>query len=154
MPLDQTRTDVTDYGVALLRVSLGVMYLAHGIVLKFAAFGLSGTAGYFTSIGLPGWRAYVTFTAKTIGGAMLALGIRARWVVLALTPALLCAIIWARSSGRMAPMAGCSPPRRRLGNIRSTSSCFHSHGLCPAAGALRSALRVRCADTSPQRSSS
>jgi putative oxidoreductase len=85
------------YGAALLRVSLGLMYLAHSIVLKLMTFGLAGTAGYFQSIGLPGWLAYVTFAAEAVGGAMLVLGIQARWVALALTPALLGAIIWAHA---------------------------------------------------------
>jgi putative oxidoreductase len=86
---------LTDYGVTLLRVSLGVMYLAHSIGLKLLTFGLAGTAGYFESIGLPGWLAYVTFAAEAIGGAMLVLGIYARWVAVMLIPALLGAIIWA-----------------------------------------------------------
>ncbi len=90
-----TQDDLNDYAVTLLRISLGVMYLAHSIVLKLLTFGLAGTAGYFESIGLPGWLAYVTFAAEAIGGAMLVLGIYARWVAVALIPALLGAIIWA-----------------------------------------------------------
>lgn len=91
MPQDR----LTEYAVTLLRVSLGVMYLAHSIVLKLFTFGLAGTAGYFESIGLPGWLAYVTFAAEVVGGAMLVLGVYARWVAVALIPALLGAIIWA-----------------------------------------------------------
>lgn len=98
MPLSHTRTDFTDYGVTLLRVSLGVMYLAHSVVLKLLTFGLAGTAGYFTSIGLPGWLAYLTFAAEAAGGVMLVLGIQARWVALALIPALAGAIIWAHGA--------------------------------------------------------
>ncbi|WP_062221195.1 DoxX family protein [Aureimonas sp. D3] len=84
--------------VALLRITLGAMYLAHSVILKFFTFGLPGTAAYFVSIGLPGWLAYATFAAEAIGGAMLVLGIQARWVALALTPALLGAIIWAHAA--------------------------------------------------------
>ena len=100
MPLYQTRTrtDFTDYGVTLLRVSLGVMYLAHSVVLKLLTFRLAGTAGYFTSIGLPGWLAYLTFAAEAVGGILLVLGIQARWVALALIPALAGAIIWAHGA--------------------------------------------------------
>ncbi|CAN7706868.1 DoxX family protein [Neorhizobium tomejilense] len=90
-----TQEQLTDYGVTLLRVSLGVMYLAHSIALKLFTFGLAGTAGYFESIGLPGWLAYGTFAAEAVGGTMLVLGIYARWVAVALIPALLGAIIWA-----------------------------------------------------------
>ncbi|MGG6895493.1 DoxX family protein [Rhizobium sp. BR 315] len=88
---------LTEYAVTLLRVSLGVMYLAHSIVLKLFTFGLAGTASYFESIGLPGWLAYLTFSAEAVGGLMLVLGIYARWVALALLLALLGAIIWAHS---------------------------------------------------------
>lgn len=90
-----TQDRLTDSAVTLLRISLGVMYLAHSIVLKLFTFGLAGTAGYFESIGLPGWLAYVTFAAEAIGGVLLVLGIYASWVALALIPALLGAIIWA-----------------------------------------------------------
>jgi putative oxidoreductase len=86
------------YGVTLLRVSLGLMYLAHSVVLKLFTFGLAGTTGYFESIGLPGWLDYATFAAEAAGGVMLILGIYSRWVALALIPALLGAIIWAHGA--------------------------------------------------------
>ncbi|KXF75586.1 hypothetical protein ATN84_16435 [Paramesorhizobium deserti] len=76
-------------GTALLRVSLGAMFLAHSVVLKLCTFGLDGTAGYFESIGLPAWLAYVTFAAEAIGGVSLVLGIQARWAALALIPILI-----------------------------------------------------------------
>jgi hypothetical protein len=63
-----TQDDLSSYAVTLLRVSLGVMYLVHSIVLKLWTFGLAGTADYFESIGLPGWLAYVTFAAEAVGG--------------------------------------------------------------------------------------
>ena len=84
--------------IALLRITLGVMYLAHSVVLKLFTFGLPGTAAYFVSIGLPGWLAYATFAAETVGGLMLVLGIQARWVALALIPALLGAIVWGHAA--------------------------------------------------------
>ena len=57
-------------------------------------FGLAGTAGYFESIGLPGWLAYATFAAEAVGGVLLVLGVQARWVALGLIPALVGAIVW------------------------------------------------------------
>ena len=81
----------------LLRVALGIMYLAHGVVLKLFTFGLAGTAGYFQSIGLPGFLAYVTFFAEAIGGAAILLGVKARWFALALTPFLVGALFTAHS---------------------------------------------------------
>lgn len=91
-------TPSADWGVALLRVSLGTMYLAHSVVLKLLTYGLAGTAGYFESIGLPGWLAYATFAAEAVGGVLLVIGFHTRWVALALTPALLGAVIWAHGA--------------------------------------------------------
>ncbi len=75
-------------GNAILRVTLGVMFLAHSVVLKLFTFGLAGTAGYFASIGLPGSLAYVVFAAEAIGGALLLANVATAWVSLALIPVL------------------------------------------------------------------
>lgn len=82
-----------DYGITLLRVSLGVMFLAHSILLKLMTYTLAGTAQFFEGAGLPGGLAYVTFAAEAVGGALLVLGIQARWVALLLSPILIGAII-------------------------------------------------------------
>ena len=78
-----------EYGIALLRVSLGVMFIAHGVLLKYVIYTLPGTAQFFESIGLPGFLAYLVFWMEAVGGAMLVLGIGTRWVSLALVPVLL-----------------------------------------------------------------
>lgn len=80
------------YGAFLLRVSLGIMYLAHSVILKFIMFGLPGTAAFFGSLGLPGWTAYAVFAAESLGGLALVLGIWSRAVALALIPVLLGAL--------------------------------------------------------------
>ncbi|MBB4040035.1 putative oxidoreductase [Microvirga flocculans] len=77
-----------DYAALLLRVSLGVMYIAHSLILKGMTFTLAGTAQYFESLGLPGSLAYATFFAELIGGVLLVLGVQSRWVALALLPVL------------------------------------------------------------------
>jgi len=81
-----------DYGIALLRFSFGVMLFAHGFVLKLLTFGLAGTAGFFESIGFPGWTAYLVFALETLGGLALIAGIGTRWVALAVLPVLLGAL--------------------------------------------------------------
>ena len=83
---------LADYGATLLRVSLGAMFLAHGLLLKLMTFGAAGTAQFFVSVGLPAWLAYVTIAAETVGGVLLLLGVQARWVALALSPFLLGAL--------------------------------------------------------------
>ncbi len=76
-------------GDTLLRVALGIMFIAHSIVLKYFTFTLAGTAQYFDSIGLPASLAYVVFALEAIGGVLLVLNIATHWVALALVPVLL-----------------------------------------------------------------
>ena len=64
----------THYGMTLLRVSLGVMWIAHAL-LKLLVFTLPGTAQYFSSVGFPGLLAYPMFASELLGGLALALGI-------------------------------------------------------------------------------
>lgn len=86
--MTRNETTSTAYGALLLRVSLGVMFIAHSLVLKWMTCTLAGTAQYFESIGLPGPLAYVTFFAELIGGILLVLGVQSRWVALGLLPIL------------------------------------------------------------------
>ena len=83
-------------GSSLLRVSLGVMYVAHSLILKYFTYTLAGTAQYFVSIGLPASLAYVTFAAELIGGVLLIVGYSTRAVSLALVPILVGAT-WAHA---------------------------------------------------------
>lgn len=76
------------YAALVLRVSLGLMYVAHSLVLKYFVFSLPGTAQFFESLGLPGGLAYVTFWAELLGGLALVAGIGTRVVALALIPVL------------------------------------------------------------------
>lgn len=76
------------YGILALRVTTGVLFLAHGLI-KLLVFTPAGTAGYFESIGLPGALGYLTMLAEIAGGIALILGIKARIVSAALVPVLL-----------------------------------------------------------------
>ncbi len=73
------------YGITLLRVSLGTMWIAHAL-LKLFVFTLPGTAQFFASIGYPGFLAYPVFALELLGGVALVLGIYSRQVALALVP--------------------------------------------------------------------
>ena len=79
-------------GDTLLRVALGIMFIAHSVVLKYFTFTLAGTAQYFASIGLPAALAYVVFAAEAVGGVLLVLNLYTRWVALGLVPVLLGAL--------------------------------------------------------------
>lgn len=77
-----------DYGTLLLRVTLGVMFLAHGL-LKVLVYTVPGTVQFFETQGFPGALAYAVIAAELVGGTLLILGVYTRWVALALVPILL-----------------------------------------------------------------
>ncbi len=85
-----------DYGIALLRISLGVMFIAHSVVLKYFTYTLAGTEQFFESLGLPGLLAYVVFGMEAVGGILLVLGVRTREVSAALIP-VLAGALWVHS---------------------------------------------------------
>ncbi|HWA38036.1 MAG TPA: DoxX family protein [Burkholderiales bacterium] len=83
------------YGAFVLRAALGIMFVAHAL-LKYYVFTLPGTVQFFEGLGLPGALAYATFYAELIGGALILLGLGARYVSAALIPILLGAA-WAHA---------------------------------------------------------
>lgn len=83
--MDLSNSSPAAYGVTLLRVSLGVMWVAHAL-LKLLVFTLPGTAQFFVSVGFPGFLAYPVFAIELLGGIALVLGIYARQIALALVP--------------------------------------------------------------------
>jgi len=87
-----TREQQIDYAALTLRVALGVMFIAHGL-LKIMVFTLPGTVQFFDSVGFAGWLAYPVSVFEVGGGTLLVLGIASRWVALALVPVLLGALV-------------------------------------------------------------
>lgn len=81
-------TSANQIGIALLRVALGAMFLAHGL-LKVLVFTLPGTAGFFESVGFPGFLAYVVVPAEVLAGIALLAGFRTRLVAAATIPLLI-----------------------------------------------------------------
>ena len=91
MSTSATNSDTARYAALLLRLSLGAMFLSHGL-LKVFVFTLPGTVAFFESVGYPGWLAYATIVAEVGGGALLILGLYTRWVALLLLPLLVGAL--------------------------------------------------------------
>ncbi|WP_149587415.1 DoxX family protein [Tabrizicola flagellatus] len=81
-------TPNSDYAALILRVASGALFVAHGL-MKVMVFTIPGTVGYFESLGLPGFLAYLTILAEVGGGLALILGVATRAVSLALIPVLL-----------------------------------------------------------------
>jgi putative oxidoreductase len=79
------------YGMLILRVSLGLMFIAHAY-LKVAVFTLPGFQQFLGSVGLPALLAWPIVLAELIGGIAILLGVYARWVSIALLPVLLGAV--------------------------------------------------------------
>ncbi|WP_240703084.1 DoxX family protein [Cohnella luojiensis] len=65
-------------GALILRVLLGITFFAHGVD-KYQA-GIGNIAGWFESIGIPGFMAYVVASIELIGGIALILGFGTRIV--------------------------------------------------------------------------
>jgi uncharacterized membrane protein YphA (DoxX/SURF4 family) len=65
-------------GALILRVLLGITFFAHGVA-KYQG-GIGNIAGWFDSIGIPGFMAYVVATIEVIGGLALILGFGTRIV--------------------------------------------------------------------------
>jgi putative oxidoreductase len=84
-------TRTAPYAALILRITLGLLFLAHA-GLKIFVFTPAGTAGFFASLGLPGWFAYVTILWELAGAIALILGIWPRLAAVAVIPVLLGAI--------------------------------------------------------------
>jgi putative oxidoreductase len=82
----------TPYAALLLRVSMGVMFLAHGGLLKLGTFGLAGTMGFFGSLGYPPVFGAIVAFAEILGGIALILGLWVRPVSLLFLPIMIGAL--------------------------------------------------------------
>ena len=93
-------SQLTPYATTLLRVSLGTMALAHGL-LKILVFTPAGTVGFFASLGLPAFLAYATIGIEVVGGIALIAGVFTRYVSIAMIPILLGAVVVHSGAGWM-----------------------------------------------------
>jgi putative oxidoreductase len=98
-PLSTSQTEAKSaaHAALLLRATMGAYFLVHAW-LKIVVFTPAGTAGYFASIGLPEFLAYVTIAAELLGGLALIAGAYMRLVSLALVPVLVGAAYFGHGS--------------------------------------------------------
>lgn len=91
MRLDVAAT--TPYAAFLLRLGMGVMLLAHGLLLKLMTFGLAGTMGFFGSLGYPPPLGVAVALAETAAGIALIAGVLVRAASLLMLPIMIGATI-------------------------------------------------------------
>jgi putative oxidoreductase len=82
----------------LLRVALGTLVLAHGL-LKVLVYKLPGTVAFFEGAGFPGWTAYLVTAGELLGGLALLAGVLVRPVSVALLPTFLGVLILTWKNG-------------------------------------------------------
>ena len=80
------------WGLLLLRLSLGAMWLAHAL-LKPLVFTFAGTAQFFESVGIPGALVGPVFALEIATSLALLLGVYARQAALLSVPILL-TVVW------------------------------------------------------------
>jgi putative oxidoreductase len=80
------------YALFLLRVALGVMFVAHAL-MKYVLFTIPGFAGFLGKVGFPEFLAWPVFLAELIGGIALIVGFYGRVVAVLLVPVLLGAMV-------------------------------------------------------------
>ena len=82
----------TAWGLLLLRLSLGTMWIAHAM-LKPLVFTFAGTAQFFESVGIPGALVLPVFALEIAAGLALLSGLYARQAALLTLPILL-TVVW------------------------------------------------------------
>ena len=80
------------YAALLLRVGLGVLFLAH-VALKIFVFTVPGTVGFFQSLGVPAVIAYGVIALELLGGVALIIGFYAPYVALPLAAEMIATIV-------------------------------------------------------------
>jgi putative oxidoreductase len=76
------------YALLLLRVSLGVMFIAHAL-MKIVVFTVPGFAGFLAQVGFPPVFAWPVVLAELLGGIALVVGFYGRAVAVLTLPVLI-----------------------------------------------------------------
>ncbi|WP_079507360.1 DoxX family protein [Mesobacillus jeotgali] len=84
-------------GATILRIVLGATFLIHG-ASKFQG-GIGNTAGFFESLGLPGFSAYIVALIELVGGIAMILGLGTRIVSILFAAVLAVAVIKVKLAG-------------------------------------------------------
>ena len=87
-------TQAQGWGITVLRVIVGIVFLAHG-GQKLFVWGFSNVAGFFGQVGIPFpmLAAIVVTLVEFLGGLALLLGLFSRWAAIPLAINMLVAIL-------------------------------------------------------------
>ncbi len=90
----QTGQTVWSWGIALLRIVVGIVFVMHG-QQKLFEMGVGGVGGFFASLGVPAPQlaAVVVSVLETVGGLALILGVLTRLFGLLLAGDMLVALL-------------------------------------------------------------
>ena len=116
--LDEPSPEMKDWGLAILRVVVGVTFFMHGWQ-KLFQFGLAGVTAAFGQMGapLPELTGPLVSVLEFVGGAALLVGLGTRWVAALLAIDMLAAILIAHlPDGFFAPQ-GFEIPLLLLGGV-------------------------------------
>ncbi|WP_019939140.1 DoxX family protein [Bordetella sp. FB-8] len=72
-------TRTAPYSALVLRIALGVMFIAHGLT-KLLVFTPAGTAKFFESVGFAGWFAWPIILFEIAAGVLLLTGVYTRLI--------------------------------------------------------------------------
>ena len=90
----KTNWQAQGWGLAILRIVVGSVFLAHG-AQKLFTYGFGGVTGMMAHLGipLPAVSAVVVSLVEFLGGAALVLGLLTRWAAIPLSVNMLVAIL-------------------------------------------------------------
>ena len=88
-------SDQLNFGILVIRVVFGLFLVAHGYNKVFGAGGLSGTAGWFASMGMkwPKWQARLAAATEIGAGLLFALGLLTPLAAAAMVSLMIVAIV-------------------------------------------------------------
>jgi putative oxidoreductase len=94
MQVDDNRWKWQSYGIAAVRMIVGIVFLVHGCQ-KLFVFGIPGVAGAFAKMGIPapGLSAFLATMAEFLGGAALLAGLFTRLAAIPVAFNMLVAIL-------------------------------------------------------------
>jgi len=80
-------TDVQNWSLLVSRLALGIVILPHGMqkaLGSFGGYGISGTLGFFESLGLPVFLGFLGILAEFVGAIGVILGVGTRFMALSI----------------------------------------------------------------------